>query len=145
MGIERNKATVRRVFEEGFNEGRLDVVDECLAADAVDRHEFSADAPDFRAHLKQIITMLRASLPDLHMTVEDLLAEGDLVAARVTLTGTHTGAPLLGIPAVGRPVRVEQFHIVGCDAQGRGISHAAYDGAEQVIAQVRAEAAATAP
>src|SRR5437763_4077790 len=93
---ERNKATVRRVFVEGFGQGRLDVVDECLAPDAVDHHELADGDDTFRAHLKGVIAMLRAGLPDLVMSVEDLIAEGDRVAARVVLTGTHTGAPIAG-------------------------------------------------
>ena len=97
MDIERNKATVRRVFEEGFGQGRLEVVDECLAPDAVDHHERPDGNETFRSHLSGVIVMLRAGLPDLKMSVQDLIAEGDRVAARVVLTGTHTGAPIAGI------------------------------------------------
>ena len=113
-----NKRTVRRVFEEGFNAGTSDVVDECLAPDAVDRHPFGADEPDFRAHLKGIIGMLRAAMPDLRAEVDDLVAEGDRVAARVSMTGTHTGAPLFGVQAAGGRIRIEQFHIVQCRRAG---------------------------
>ncbi len=83
MDTNANKQTVRRVFEEGFTAGHLDVVDECLAPGAVDRHEFTDEEGDFRGHLKAIITMFRASFPDLPMSVDDLVAEGDRVAARV--------------------------------------------------------------
>src|SRR5262245_46673746 len=96
MDVERNKATARRVVEEGFTAGRLEVIDECLAEDAVDHHDME-EGESFRHHLKGVITMLRAGMPDLAMTVEDLIGEGDKVAARVTLTGTHTGAPIMGI------------------------------------------------
>jgi predicted ester cyclase len=137
MDIERNKATVRRVFEEGFGQGRLDVVDECLAPDARDHHELG-EGESFPAHLKGVITMLRDGMPDLRMTVEDLLAEGDRVAARVTLTGTHTAAPIAGIEASGNVVRVEQFHIVQCDEQGRGVHHWANAGVEHLFAQLQA-------
>jgi predicted ester cyclase len=140
MDVERNKATVRRVFEEGFNQGRLEVVDLCLAADAVDHHE-QADG-SFRDHLKAVITMLRAGMPDLTMTVEDLIAEGDRVAARVVLTGTHTGAPIAGIEARGHPVRVEQFHFVQCDGEGRGRAHWAAAGIDQLAGQLAGAAAA---
>src|SRR5882757_4106407 len=92
-----NKRTVRRVFEEGFTGGNVDVVDECLSPDAVDRHPFGEDEPDFRTHLKGIIGMLRAAMPDLRAEVDDLVAEGDRVAARISMTGTHTGAPLFGV------------------------------------------------
>jgi predicted ester cyclase len=142
MDLTANKSTVRRVFEEGFNAGRLDVVDECLAADAVDRHPFGADEPDFRAHLKGVISLLRAAMPDLRAEVEDLVAEGDRVAARVSMTGTHTGAPLFGLEAAGGRIAIEQFHIVQLDEQGRGIRHWAYAGVDQMLSQLAPSAAA---
>jgi len=132
MNTETNKRTVRRVFEEAFTRGDLDAVDACLAPDAVDRHPFADDEPNFRAHLKGNIRMLRAALPDLEASVEDLIAEGDRVAARVHLTGTHTGAPLFGTAATGARIAVEQFHIVQCDEQARGIRHWAYVGIDQL-------------
>jgi predicted ester cyclase len=142
MDINANKRTVRRVFDEGFTGGDVDVVDECLAPDAVDRHPFGADEPDFRAHLKGIIRMLRAALPDLRAEVDDLVAEGDRVAARVSMTGTHTGEPLFGIPAAGGHIRIEQFHIIQCDESALGIRHWAYAGVDQMLSQLAAGAAA---
>jgi predicted ester cyclase len=136
MDAIANKRTVRRVFEEGFSGGDLDVVDECLSPTAVDRHPFGPDEPDFRTHLKGVIGLLRAALPDLHASVEDLVAENDRVAARVNLTGTHTGAPLFGVPATGGRVQIEQFHIVECDEQARGVRHWAYVGIDQMQRQL---------
>lgn len=138
MDTIANKRTVRRVFEEGFTAGNVDVVDDCLAPDAVDRHPFADDEPDFRSHLKGNIRMLRAALPDLRATVDDLVAEGDRVAARVSLTGTHTGGPLFGTPATGGRIQIEQFHIVQCDDQARGIRHWAYVGVDQLQTQLLA-------
>ena len=134
MDIERNRANTRRVFEEAFGQGRLEVVDECLAPDGVDRHEMPEG--DFRAHLKGVITMLRAAMPDLAMTVEDLIAEGDRVAVRVTLTGTHTGDEFFGIPAAGNTARVEQFHIIQFDDAGRALVHWASVGEGQLLNQL---------
>lgn len=136
--LERNKATVRRVFVEGFGQGRLDVVDESLAADAVDRHPFEPGEAGFRDHLKAAITMFRAAMPDMVASVEDIVAEGDAVAVRVRMTGTHTGAPLFGVPAAGRSVDIEQFHVVHCDEQGRGARHWANVGAAELRQQITA-------
>ena len=144
MDTIANKRTVRRVFEEGFTGGHVDVVDECLAPDAVDRHPFGADEPDFRTHLKGIIRMLRAAMPDLHAEVDDLVAEGDRVAARVSVTGTHTGDPLFGVPATGGHLRVEQFHIIQCNDEALGIRHWAYAGVDQMLGQLSAVAPAAA-
>lgn len=126
---------MRRVFEEGFNQGRYAVAGECLSPVAVDRHPFAPDEPDFAEHLKGAMRMLRSALPDLHMEVEDLVAEGNRVAARVTLTGTHTGSPLFGLPPSGRQIRTEQFHIVEFDEQARGIRHWANIGEAEMRAQ----------
>jgi predicted ester cyclase len=136
--VEVNKRTVRRVFEEAFNEGRLDVVDECVSPRGVDRHPFAADEPDFPTHLKAAITMLRGVLPDLHMSVDDLIGENDRVAARVTLTGTHTGEPFLGIEPTGRAVHVEQFHVVAFGDDGLGLVHWANVGIDQLLSQLTA-------
>ena len=135
MDVDRNKRNVRRIFEEAFTEGRLDVVDECIAPDGVDRHEF-APGEDFPAHLKSAITMLRSAFPDLTMAVADLVGEADRVAARVIVTGTHSGEPLLGIPAAGRPVEVEQFHFIRCNDAGLGTAHWAYTGEQELLDQL---------
>jgi predicted ester cyclase len=142
MDAIANKRTVRRVFEEGFSAGNADVVDECLSPDAVDRHPFGDDEPDFRAHLKDIIRMLRAGMPDLHAEVDDLVAEGDRVAARVSMTGTHTGEPLFGTPASGARIQIEQFHIIQCNDEALGIRHWAYAGVDQLLGQLTSQTAA---
>src|SRR3954452_22655810 len=87
MDVERNKESMRRVFEEGFTKGRVEVADECLAPDAEDRHDFEP-GENFREQLKGIMAMLRGSMPDLRAKVDHMVAEGDRVAVRVTLTGT---------------------------------------------------------
>src|ERR1700760_1779984 len=138
MDANANKRTVRRVFEEGFTGGFVDGVDECLAPDAVDRHPFGADEPDFRSHLKGIIRMLRAAMPDLQAAVDDPGPEGEPVVARVSRTGTHTGEPLFGIPATGAVLRVEQFHIIQCNDDALGIRHWAYAGVDQMLSQLSA-------
>lgn len=134
--LQRNKTSTRRVFVEAMGEGKLEVVDECLAPDAVDRHAFGPDEPDMRAHLKGAIGMLRGAMPDLTVTVEDLVAEGTMVAARVILRGTHTASPLFGRPAQGRRLEVEQFHIIGYNDSGQGVTHQANIGEHEFIAQL---------
>ncbi|MBV9953363.1 MAG: ester cyclase [Acidimicrobiia bacterium] len=138
MDVERNKASMRRVFEEGFSQGRVEVVHECLAPDAEDHHDF-APGQDFRDHLAGIITMLRGAMPDLRADVEDLVAEGDRVAARVTLTGTYTGEPFGATQPQGQRVRVEQFHIVQFDDEARGVRHWANVDEAGLFAQLGAD------
>ena len=100
---ERNKAQVRRVIEEIYNRGDLAVVDELAASDLV----IHASSQDIRGRdgAKQYVAALRAGFPDLHLTVEDQVAEGDMVVTRWTASGTHTGA-FQGIPATGKAIRV---------------------------------------
>ena len=135
---ERNKAGVRRVFEEGFSQGRTEVVDEVVSPDTVDRHPFEPGEADFREHLKGAIAMFRQAMPDLQASVEDIVAEGSTVAVRVRITGTHTGAALFGMPAAGRPVDVEQFHFMHFDQDGRGGRHWANVGLAEMREQVSA-------
>jgi predicted ester cyclase len=136
MDLDRGKANVRSVFEEAFSQGRLEVIDEALAPDAVDRHPFEEGEPDFRTHLKGNVTMLRAAIPDLHASVEDLVAESGTVAVRVRMTGTHSGTPLFGISATGRAVDIEQFHFIAVDEQGRGARHWANVGLDDLRKQI---------
>ena len=138
MTIEANKRSIRRMHEEAFSQGRLDVVDEVLAPGAVDHHVFAGDN-DFAAGVKGIIRALRAAMPDLRHTVEDVVAEGDRVAVRVVLTGTHTGEPFFGLPAAGRSVRVEQYHVVRFDDDGRGVEHWGHVGADELMRQLGAQ------
>ena len=111
---ERNKALTLRGFEEMFNKGDLSVVDELVA----DRGEDHQEAPgtDFAGHLKDVITKMRAAFPDLHFEVHHILAEGDIVASRSTMTGTHEGrfeiGPFREIPPTGRRVEVAHMHFL---------------------------------
>jgi steroid delta-isomerase-like uncharacterized protein len=100
MPAEDNQAAVRRFYEEVFNARNLDALDELLAPDGVD-HTFGSQNTE---QAKQFFTMVHQAFPDLRVEVHDVIAEGDLVAARVTYTGTHQGE-FLGIPATGKQTR----------------------------------------
>ena len=138
MALTDAKQTTRDVFERGFGRGELEVVDVALNSAAVDRHAFAPDEPDMAHHLKNAIRMIRSAIPDLTVTIGHLIQEGHVVAARVEMSGHHTGAPLFGIPAAGAPVDIEQFHVIETDDEGRGLRHWANVGLEQMQAQVRA-------
>jgi steroid delta-isomerase-like uncharacterized protein len=110
MSAEENKALVRRVFEEGWNAGNLDLFDE-------------ADAPDYVLHdpsvpedvrgvegVKRFASMYLRAFPDLHFTVEDQVAEGEKVATRWTSSATHQGE-LMGIPPTGNRTAVSGITI----------------------------------
>jgi len=107
---------VRRIFEQAFNQGDLDVIDDLVAADAA-AHLTSWGVPTSRLGIKQIIANLRSAFPDLRCIVEDEISEEDKLAARWTMRGTHTGSFLVNQPT-GRQVAVQGF-ILAHTAAGR--------------------------
>ena len=97
-----NKALVRRWFQEVWNNGRADAIDEMLSSDAV-VYGLGADLRG-PAAFKPFHSAYRTAFPDVTIQLDEIVAEGDLVAVRWSATGTHRG-PGLGIAATGRPVR----------------------------------------
>ncbi len=120
MTAEENKLTFRRAYEEVFNQGNLAVADEVIAPDFVDREEHPGNVPGPES-IRTVATMLRTAFPDLHFTIEDLVAEGDFVAGRLTMSGTHDG-PLMGMPPTGRQVRQSHMHFVRF-RDGKAVEH----------------------
>jgi steroid delta-isomerase-like uncharacterized protein len=102
---EQNKATARRMFEEILSQGNLDAVEEVFAADYHDHDH--ANEVDTRGQdgVAQEIAGYRSAFPDLQVTVEDQLAEGDRVATRWTTRGTHQGE-LSGIEPTGNRIEI---------------------------------------
>ena len=90
MSAVENKALARRFVEEVWNKGNMAVADELFASD-FDDHRLLPGLPPGAEGYKQNILQLRKAFPDLHVTVEDLIAEGDKVVTRATVHGTHTG------------------------------------------------------
>jgi len=89
--LDANKALVRRLYEEGFNKGNLDVVDEVVAPDVVTHDPIILDAPTGPDSIRGGIEMIRKAFPDFHVDVLDLVAEDDKVASFVLMSGTNTG------------------------------------------------------
>ena len=119
MTIEQSKEIVRRFIEEVFVQSRADAVDELVD-------------PQFRPHswpgvgpgpepLKQAQDRIRAGLSDPSMTIEDMIAEGDRVAVRLTSRATHTGE-FQGMPASGKSYEISEVHIFRL-RDGRVIEH----------------------
>lgn len=117
---ERNKAGFRRVYEEGLNGGNLAVAEELIDPEFLD-HEAHPRGNRGPESLRQLITMLRTAFPDLRFEIEDLIAEGDTVAGRLTMNGTHTG-PLMDMPPTGRAVRQAHMHFVRF-RDGKAVEH----------------------
>lgn len=89
--LAANKELVRRLVEEGFNAGRLDVVDELVSPDVVTHNPIILDAPTGPDSVRGGIELIRNSFPDLHVEILDLIAEGDRVAVFLRMSGTNAG------------------------------------------------------
>ena len=103
MPTEENKAVVRRMFE-AYNKHDLAALEDLCAPDYVWHGPAGFGDMDLAA-MKQVMPTWFAALPDLHWTVEDLIAEGDKVVSRYTCRGTHQGE-FMGIPPTGKTVTV---------------------------------------
>ncbi len=90
MSADQNKADARRYMDELYNKGNTAVVYEMLAADFVYRNAAPPITPD-RAGIIQEMKMVRTAFPDLHVTVDDVLIDGDKGVMRWTMNGTHEG------------------------------------------------------
>jgi steroid delta-isomerase-like uncharacterized protein len=115
-----NKAQFRRAYEEVLNRGDLSVVDELIAPDFLN-HEAPPGRDRGPESMRGLATMLRTAFPDLHFTIEELVAEGDVVAGRLTMSGTHEG-PLMGMPPTGRSVQQAHMHFVRF-RDGKAVEH----------------------
>ncbi len=112
---EANKELVRRSFEEVFNRKNLDACDELAAEDFVEHGVAPfASAPPGRvngpAAGRATAEWLLAQFPDMHMTIEAIVAEGDLVACRVLAEGTNLGPMSPMVPATGKRISARQSH-----------------------------------
>ena len=105
VSIEDNKATVRRVADEIFSQGKLDVIDDIFAPTFVG-YTPHGTVMHGSANVKQFVAQYLTAFSRAHSVVEDQVAEGDRVVVRLTFTGTHTGT-WMGIPPTGKPVTVK--------------------------------------
>ena len=109
---ERNKSLSRR-FTECMNTNDVEIIsrtiDELVEADAVIRTPLPLDVTGAQA-LKEVFTRLHRAYPDLHVAIQDLIAEGDKVVSRNVVTGTHKGE-YMGIPPTGKSVTYNEIFI----------------------------------
>ncbi len=109
MSTEDNKALVRRLFEEVLNQGNFAVFDELYAPDFI-FHEPAFPQVRTREDDKRWLIESRSAFPDVHFTIEDLIAEGDQVVVRFTSRGTNTADIVAPRP---HPATGKQFTATG--------------------------------
>lgn len=107
--MTQDNKTIRHRYHDAWNAGDVDALDAIMTPDVVN-HSPLPGQPAGVAGFKQAILWMRGGVPDLTITIDSAVAEGDLVSTRWTGTGTHAG-PLMGIPATGKHVTVSGIDI----------------------------------
>jgi len=117
--LERNKALVRRAYEEIINGHEAEKIREYVTEDAQE-HSILGEATGIEQLIRGSEALTRA-FPDIHLEIHDIIAEGDKVVTRGTLSGTHRG-DFASIPATGRKFSVVEIDIVRIE-DGRMAEH----------------------
>ena len=114
MSAEANKTVIRRLTDEALNQGNMDLLDHVLA-DTFTYHDPANPGVTSRDDYKQFVTALRTTFPDIHFTIEDEAADGEQLAVRWTMRGTHRGdlvMPEGPIPPTGKQVQVSGITLI---------------------------------
>jgi steroid delta-isomerase-like uncharacterized protein len=119
--IERNRRIGERYFEEVWNQGKLEVLDELLSPDYVNHTPSAANPPPGPNGLQSIVAAIRRGFPDLRFEVKDMVVTAHAIAIRAVMRGTHLG-DLFGIAPTGRKVEVNQINIERIE-NGRIVEH----------------------
>lgn len=109
MTTESNKQVMSR-FLEFINTANETLAQELISPDAVFHVPGRADPVKGPEGYLEIIAMMRSGFPDIQWTLEEMIAEGDKIAARFIMRGTHKG-PFFGVPATGKPIQVQAMNI----------------------------------
>jgi predicted ester cyclase len=116
--LEQNKAAARRVLEEIFPANDTAALRDVLDEDVVN-HEAPPGTPRGIGSVAMFMGMLAKAFSDQHWTIQQVIAEGDLVAIHCVHTGRHTGA-FFGVPPTGRSFAYEQIHLIKM-RNGKGV------------------------
>ena len=104
------ETVVRRLIEEGFNGGNLDVVEELNADELVEHQKFGPNHAGGSDGVKAVVSSLRSAFSDFHLEIEDLAVDGDKVWVRMTGSGTNDGS-FMGNPPTGRRMQTDVFDV----------------------------------
>ena len=119
MSIEANKEIVRR-YQEIYNSNQLDRLSEVLSEDLL-TPKIMPGIPQGIEGAKVAHQMMVAGFPDYQTVIDELIAEGDKVVARITMAGTNTGT-FMGIPATGKFITFTGIYIARI-ANGKIVEH----------------------
>ena len=99
-----------RQFWDVWEQGNIDLLDELLAHEYVNHTLATPELPSGPEGVKEVVSMLRSGVPDLKVVIEDMIAEGDRVATRYALEGTH-GGDLFGVAPTGRHLTIKSMTV----------------------------------
>jgi steroid delta-isomerase-like uncharacterized protein len=120
--MAKGSGLIERFYNEVIADGNTDLIDELTTENITDHEEGLPGQPEGREGVHFFVDALRAAFPDLRpKSVDPMLADGDLEAARTILTGTHQGE-LMGVPATGKTVEIEGMDIIRVE-DGRVAEH----------------------
>lgn len=105
-----NKAIANRFYDEVVGQQQIGLIDEIISEDFVEHEEFPAIPPG-REGVKAVFGMFFTAFPDLRLEVGDMVAEGDLVATGMSMTGTHQGE-FMGVPETGKSINVSSMEFI---------------------------------
>jgi steroid delta-isomerase-like uncharacterized protein len=109
-GERHHEDVIRRMNEELWSEGNLDLIDEVVADEYVEYNTASPEPIRGPEGYKENVEMVRAAFPDMTVTTEELIVDGDTVVNHWTITGTHDG-PAMGIEPTGKHVEFSGISI----------------------------------
>ena len=112
---------VRRLIDEGFSQGNLDICDELIAHDIVEHQDYGPGHPPGPAGVKAVVTSLRRAFPDFTLEIQTMFVTGDTVWTRNVAQGTHEG-PYMGHGPTGRRFKVDVFDVLRV-VSGRVVEH----------------------
>ena len=112
---------VRKLIENGFNEGDLEIVDAITSPYLVEHQNFGPDHAPGAQGVRAVVTSLRRAFPDFRLAIEDLVADGDTVWLRMLATGSNEGS-FMGHAPTGRPMRIDVFDTIRVE-NGRMVEH----------------------
>ena len=117
---EVNKAAAREIIAM-FSSGDVSGAEALIARDAVDHQGMPGIDTSGVEGIKRLIALFHVAFPDLHVHIEDIIAEGDRVVMRMEMHGTHQGE-LMGIPPTGKQISVESIDIMRFE-NGKAVEH----------------------
>ena len=108
--LNKNKELITRYFEEVWNQGKLEVLDEIIAADYINHSPGMPNPPKGPAGLKPIVLAIRQAFPDLKYVIKNMVISEEQVAVHTTMHGTHQG-DFFGLTPTAKFIEVDQMQI----------------------------------